>query len=719
VDLTHLFSFRFLLSFTRQAKAACLFSLYLIGLTGLNLSAWAQSDKLSNPEIKAQLIIYAPQGADPGQTILLGLQMTHSEGWHTYWLNPGDSGLATQFEWKLPLGWSAGEIVWPLPKKIRVSDLTNYGFEDTVVLGVPVVIPADFKTNRDSVSIGLKASWLICKVACIPQEGTFELRLPIKSSYALHANLFEALKSQQAKNIDVTQNKAQLNGHNLQIEVKGLPANWAQQSIAVFPEQSEVLASSVELQSTQKPIWKNGVWSIQAPLHLLRTTEPKQLSLILISGDANRSAARVVVDIEGVWPKENKTPPSPRSIASTDITLGLFAALMGAFLGGLLLNLMPCVLPVLAIKMVGMAHNKNSNPYGLASAYALGVLMICWGLGFALLLLRASGEQLGWGFQLQSPWVVTALSILFTLIALNLWDVWSLNGTLGARLAALRFQNPYLDEMASGMLSVVVATPCTAPMMGAAMGLALALPIWQSMLIFSALGLGVATPVVLLTVLPFFRKLMPQPGPWMGHLRHALAFPMLGTVIWLSWVLGNQNGVDAMACLWLVLLFITLLLWSLKFNNKLNTALSFLIACLLALVVIQWAGLLFKESALINEQSSQQKNGWQPWSEERVTQALNQGQPVFVDFTAAWCITCQVNKKTTLSSDSVLKHFADKKVLLLRADWTRRDSAISNAIEKLGRSGVPVYVLYRRQQDARVFSELLSSKEIHQALDGL
>ncbi|MSQ57013.1 MAG: DUF255 domain-containing protein [Limnohabitans sp.] len=686
----------------------------------MNPTAWAQSDKLSNPEIKAQLIAYAPQGVDPGRTIWLGLQMTHSEGWHTYWLNPGDSGLATQFEWKLPLGWLAGDIVWSLPQKIRVADLTNYGFEDTVVLGLPVVIPADFKANRDAVTIGLKASWLICKIACIPQEGTFELRLPIKSSYALHGNLFEALKNKQAKTIVAVQNKAQLKGHNLNIQIKGLPTDWLYQSIAVFPEQPEVLASGVESQSIQKPIWTNDVWSIQAPLHLLRTTEPKQLALLLIRGDANdRSAVRVVVDIEGVWPQENKSPPPPRSVASTDISVGFFAALIGAFLGGLLLNLMPCVLPVLAIKMVGMAHNKNSNAYGRASAYAVGVLIICWGLGFALLLLRASGEQLGWGFQLQSPWVVTGLAILFTLIALNLWDVWSLNGSFGGRLSDLRFQNPYLDEMASGMLSVVVATPCTAPMMGAAMGLALTLPIWQSMLIFTALGLGVATPVILLTVLPFFRKVMPQPDPWMDHLRHALAFPMLATVIWLSWVLGHQNGVDASACLWLVLLLITLLLWSLKFNRKLNAAFSLLIACLFFFVVIQWGALLFKETSSITEQSSLQKNGWQSWSEERVSQALKQDQPVFVDFTAAWCITCQVNEKTTLSSDSVLKHFADKKVFLLRADWTRRDPAISNAIEKLGRSGVPVYVLYRRQQDAHVFSELLSSEEIHQALDGL
>jgi thiol:disulfide interchange protein DsbD len=360
-------------------------------------------------------------------------------------------------------------------------------------------------------------------------------------------------------------------------------------------------------------------------------------------------------------------------------------------------------------------------------AYTAGVVLSMAALGGALLALRAGGEQLGWGFQLQSPAVVSALAVLFTLIALNLLGLLEWGNLVPSGLAGMQLRHPAADAALSGVLAVAVASPCTAPFMGASLGLALTLPAWQAMGIFVALGLGLALPFALASTLPQLARLLPRPGVWMLHLRQFMAFPMAATVLWLLWVLGHLGGLDAAASLAVLLWCLALTVWALNLQGRSRWVFATLaLAASLALLRAVGPNVLAAPTAAaaapaeLNATSGSATPGaWQTWSAQRVRSELQNGRPVFVDFTAAWCITCQYNKQTTLSQDAVLQDFAAKQVTLLRADWTQRDPAITQALAELGRSGVPVYVLYAPGKPATVMSEILSAADLRAALMAL
>jgi thiol:disulfide interchange protein DsbD len=413
---------------------------------------------------------------------------------------------------------------------------------------------------------------------------------------------------------------------------------------------------------------------------------------------------------------------------SDEGALGFVLALIGAFVGGLILNLMPCVLPVLAIKLLGFAqHSRAHRAHRVAGiAYTAGVVLSFLALGAGVLALRAAGEQLGWGFQLQSPVVVSVLAAFFTLIALNLFGLFEFGQILPSRVASFQYKHPVMDAALSGVLAVAVASPCTAPFMGASLGLAMTLPTWQALSIFVAMGLGLAAPYLLASFMPAVARLLPHPGPWMVTLRQLLAFPMLATVVWLLWVLGQQTSLDAAMFALVGLLLLAALIWALKQHTPAARGLAWLIAAALV-----WGAFSFAEElnapATSAVESNSASNGsasngsavWQPWSETAVAQSLAQGRPVFVDFTAAWCVTCQINKKSTLSNNEVLADFAAHQVTLMRADWTRRDPTITAALTALGRSGVPVYVLHAPGKAPLVLSELLSVSKMKEALTTL
>jgi thiol:disulfide interchange protein DsbD len=413
--------------------------------------------------------------------------------------------------------------------------------------------------------------------------------------------------------------------------------------------------------------------------------------------------------------------------------LGFALALVGAFLGGLILNLMPCVLPVLAIKLLGFAqHSRAHRAHRIAGmAYTAGVVLSFLALGAGVLALRAAGEQLGWGFQLQSPMVVSVLAALFTLIALNLFGLFEFGQILPSRVASFQHQHPVIDAALSGVLAVAVASPCTAPFMGASLGLAMTLPIWQALAIFVAMGLGLAAPYLLASLMPAVARLLPHPGAWMVTLRQLLAFPMLATVVWLLWVLGQQTSLDAAMFALGGLLLMAGLIWALRLKTPSGRVLLWLFAAALAFstwtlreaidaptppVSTTNTPLALEGDTPSGRLSASSSPTWHAWSEARVAQSLAQGRPVFVDFTAAWCVTCQINKKSTLSNSEVLADFAAHQVTLMRADWTRRDPAITAALTALGRSGVPVYVLHAPGKAPLVLSELLSVSKMKEAL---
>jgi thiol:disulfide interchange protein DsbD len=565
----------------------------------------------------------------------------------------------------------------------------------------------------------------VCKQECIPQEGKFEIQLPVAGSTASHSAAFEALLSAQPQTLQPSPQNAPISDKGLALRIQGLPSSLQGQPLQLFAQSSEVLASGLGVDALAGQ-WQGSDYVLQAPLHAMRSSEPAKLGLLIVGGSADQAKAwRVNLAVQGTWPPEGSATvakasalvslPSPVEEAAS--WPALLAALLGAFLGGLLLNLMPCVLPVLAIKVLSLSqhHHSVAERRAIGLTYALGVIASMLGLALLVAGLRASGQQLGWGFQLQSPLVVSVLAVLFTLIALNLLGVLQVNAAWSSGLAAQWVRHPLADAFLSGVLAVVVAAPCTAPFMGASVGIALTLPLWQGLLIFVALGVGLALPFTLLSWVPAWARWLPRPGIWMERLRQLLAFPMLATVVWLLWVLGQQTSIDGMAVMLAALLLVSACVWALGLSGNAKWLGTGLWGGLLLLLVLTWGPLVWKEAPAINDKTSSNAE-WQAWSPEREASALKAGQTVFIDFTAAWCVTCQVNKQTTLRNAKVLQAFADKKVLLLRADWTRRDPAITQALGRLGRSGVPVYVLLVPQQPPKVLSEVLSPDLVLQAL---
>ena len=679
------------------------------------------SSVVTTPQVRAELIAHAPQGVQAGQPLWLGLQLTHQAGWHTYWRNPGDSGLATQLSWQLPEGMQAGDTLWPLPHMITVGNMVNHGFENTVLLAVPVQISKTFKSGTTEVR--LQADWLVCKQECIPQSGQFVLKLPAAASIADHGLAFEQLLNEQPLVLSPSTQTAQLNAQGLALQIQGLPPEVQGHALKAYAETPEVLASGLGMQVGG--IWQNGVWQMNAPVHRMRSTEPKQLGLLLVDDSQTPAAAwQLKLDIQGKWPEAApltvaaEAPSNAAPLASN--VSGLLSAMFGALLGGLLLNLMPCVLPVLAIKVLSLSKASISATQrrGIGTAYAAGVLLSMLALALLVMGLRAAGSQLGWGFQLQSPWLVAALALLFTLIALNLSGLLELRGNWTGSLAVQMARHPLADAFLSGVLAVVVAAPCTAPFMGASVGIAFTLPAWQGLLIFVCLGSGLALPFTLSAWVPAAARWLPRPGAWMAVLRQALAFPMLLTVVWLLWVFARQTGAEAAAVLLAALVLLCGLAWSLGLKGK--SAWWVRAVFVSALCGLLWlAQPAMRQFSAADSATSVSESQWQAWSEERVGKALQAGQPVFIDFTAAWCVTCQVNKQTTLRDSRVLQAFADKHVLLLQADWTRRDPAITQALSALGRSGVPVYVLQAPGKQALVLSELLTPDLVLKALADL
>ncbi|PUE62451.1 protein-disulfide reductase [Limnohabitans sp. Rim8] len=719
------------------------FGVLLWGACAFTLPSNAQtlaSAVVSTPQLRAELVVHAPQGVQAGQPMWVGLQLTHQPEWHTYWRNPGDSGLPTQLELNLPAGITAGEVQWPLPQKLKAGSLTNYGFDKTVLLAVPLTVSTQFKPNAtQTLDIQLHANWLVCRLECIPQEGDFALRIPVNSSFAPHATAFSALLAEQAKALPGVKATTRFEAQRLTLQISGLPTSLHGKTLRVFPDTAELVASATEQHPRASQSWQGDVWTAQLPLSNLRMTEPKQMGFLLIADEgAKRQGFVVSAPVTHAWPAVSDLPADSATVTNTtshasaignetmlgsDGFLGFALALLGAFVGGLILNLMPCVLPVLAIKLLGFAqHSHAHRAHRVAGlAYTAGVVLSFLALGAGVLALRAAGEQLGWGFQLQSPVVVSVLAALFTLIALNLLGLFEFGQILPSRVASFQYKHPVMDAALSGVLAVAVASPCTAPFMGASLGLAMTLPTWQALTIFMAMGLGLAAPYLLASFVPAVARLLPHPGPWMVMLRQLLAFPLLATVVWLLWVLGQQTSLDAAMFALGGLLLLTALMWALKQHGPASRVLSGLLAAALV-----WGALTFAEdlkaptsspsTPTLPSNAQTQGAVWQPWSDAAVAQSLAQSRPVFIDFTAAWCVTCQINKKSTLSNSDVLADVAAHQVTLMRADWTRRDPAITAALTALGRSGVPVYVLHAPGKAPLVLSELLSVRQMREAL---
>ena len=706
---------------------ACILTLWLPAPA----AAAAPSAVVVTPQVRAELVAHAPEGLAPGKAAWLGLKIEHQPQWHTYWKNPGDSGLPTSMSWTLPAGAVAGDILWPTPGKLPVGPLLNYGYEGTLLLPVPLTVPAGFKA--EALDVQLHAEWLVCKDVCIPESGDFVLRLPAQAATAGHTALFAAARAAQPQTVAGLKVTASVAGQALVVRASGLPAAWQGNAISFFPETSNLIQTAAPV----KGEWKGSDWSARVPLDPQRSAAPATLPAVLVAAGES-AGVQVQVDVTTPWPAAAPPPaplpsltqeavPSQAPTAPSSLPLALLLALAG----GALLNLMPCVFPILSLKVLGFASQVNDRRALLAGglAYSVGVVLSFVALAGLLLALRAGGEQLGWGFQLQSPAVVAVLAALFTLIGLNLAGVFEFGSVLPGSWAAARARNPVIDSLLTGVLAVAVASPCTAPFMGASLGAAVTLPTAQALAVFGALGLGMALPFLAASAFPQLARLLPRPGVWMAHFKVLMAFPMFATVVWLVWVLGQQAGIDGAAALLLVLLALAFSAWALgspALGPHARRGFG-AVAVLLMAAVLFWAAPSLRQEAAASSPGSPGSpgasalpEGWQPWSVERGAQAQAEGRTVFVDFTAAWCVTCQVNKRTTLADAGVKADFDQRRVLLLRADWTRRDAAISAELARLGRSGVPVYALYAPgAAGPKILSEILSPDEVRTALASL
>ncbi len=726
----------------------------LLALAALPASAAAIGQGLPTGQNRVRVeLVPEPSTARPGEPFQALLRMRIAPGWHTYWINPGDSGLATSLEWQLPSGVTAGALSWPVPKRLPVGPLMNYGYEDEVLLPVQVTVPAAFSDTV--LRVAARAEWLVCKDVCIPESAAVGFQLPVAPIAALAdprtAPLFAAARAALPGSLPAWTATASAADGRLRIALRapvGIPAPAGE---VYFYNATEGQVAHAAAQTVARH--RDGLL-IDVPLQPQPVTPVGRMDGLLVAaagfGPGQPVAATIGSPLSSTLPDLGPllatttvagpaarvgqpfavAPPPQENAAAA----GLLVALLLALAGGLVLNLMPCVFPVLSLKALAMVGQASSDPRGLRSsglAFGAGVLLAFWTLAGTLIALRAGGEQVGWGFQLQSPPFIAAMAVLFTLLALNLAGVFEVGSRVAALAGSLPERKGPAGSFFNGMLAVAVAAPCTAPFMGAALGYALAQPAPHALAVFTALALGMALPYLLLSFVPGLARMLPRPGHWMVTFRQAMVFPLLATVAWLAWVLGLQAGVDAVFGLLAGLVLIAFAAWlyghfAVPAASRGSRAIALGCGLLVALAggYLAWPPAT-QDAPAAPPAAARQGDAhdpgqpWQAWSPDRVAALRAEGRAVFIDFTAAWCVTCQANKQLVLDTAAVREAFARRNTATLRADWTRRDRAISEALAGYGRSGVPVYVLYLPGRDAPILlPELLTRDGVRAALDG-
>jgi thiol:disulfide interchange protein DsbD len=726
--------------------------------------------------VTVELIADRASVARSGQ-IELALRLAHEPGWHTYWRNSGDSGLPTTVEPSGPAQTLFGPLRWPAPKRMWVGPLANYGYEGEVALPFQAQLPAALPAG--TVRFEAFAQWLVCREVCVPGEARVALELPQSAPGeglrpSAQAALFQAMSARipdparalpanlflEARTASLTFDAAALAGAGVSAQgpqaVEFFP--YVPGEITPAAQQSLLRTSSgwrIDLQlaeDAKPPARMQGLlWVDDRPIEVqaqvavgpppdgrlvFSTPQPVASATTSSSDSAASGPGRLLQAGTPAASADRVSAPSVQRDSATSAS-GWLASLALGLIGGLLLNLMPCVFPVIGLKVLGFAQASPDAPEGRRAmrqggfAFAGGVLVSFWLLGGLMLALRAAGDAIGWGFQLQSPGFVAAMALLFVLIGLNFSGVFEIGlgltrlGNVGANGSADRRGPSLTGSFGAGVLAAAVATPCTAPFMGSALGLTLSQPPAQAMAVFTAIGLGMALPYALLGVFPAWLRVLPRPGRWMETLRQVLAFPMYASAVWLTWVLAQQAGADAMLRLLLAAVLLAAAAWAWgRFSGppraRPGLALSLVIACAAGMIS------LLEPVVRSDQEPAQQPSAaaptvaagdWEPWSEARVAAALAAGKPVFIDFTAAWCVTCQANKRLVLERPAVTQAFEQAGVVRLRADWTRRDALIAAELARHGRNGVPLYLLIRPgQREAHVLPEVLTVAGVLEAL---
>ena len=600
-----------------------------------------------------------------GEPFELAVRMKTDPGWHVYWKNPGDSGLPVSVRWDLPEGFKAGDVHWPVPDRLEEAGLTTYGYPQGVFLIADITPPAP--SAGDTVTLKARVEWLACEKICVPGKADLLLNLPVSTAASPSAWAYELARTREqwprpspwpvsafadARSI----------GLNVEVFVNEQPAMT---SLEFFPDRDDVIVHSAAqtLRATGRGL------ELSIPRSEVQPGQVDFLSGILVVRDAQgkRRAFEVVVDrvAQLAAPRPSR---GPAEAALPEVSLWL--ACLFAFIGGLILNLMPCVLPVLSIKVLSLIEHGGDRKKAFLSGlvYTLGVLVSFWLLAGLLIAFKGLGRQIGWGFQFQSPAFLIAMCLILLVFALNLWGFFEINVSFPRAAAYINQRYGHPKAFFSGVLAVVLATPCTAPFMGTAIGFAVAQSAFVNLLIFTFLGLGLAFPFIILSAFPRCLKFVPRPGPWMKMFKRFLALLLVATIFWLVWVLSYVVDTRTPA----------------KQAQRDETAIN-----------------------------------WLDYSPELMSGLAREGKTVFLDFTAKWCINCQVNERVALSNREVADKFRELGVVAVKADWTRFDARVTQALTGLGKNSIPVYVIYsgENHRDRKVLPEIITPATVLEALE--
>jgi thiol:disulfide interchange protein len=660
-------------------------------------ASYSISDSAATEQVAARLVA-SVDAVHPDSEIYLGVNQRIIPHWHTYWSNPGDSGLPTTIEWSLPADASASDILWPIPSRFNLGTITNYGYSDEVTLLSKIRVPANAKIG-ETFAVQATVDWLVCHEECIPQQVQLSLNLPIVAATSpnglgspLILNALAQLPVASPWPLQVTPIEG---GFNLDValtqeqikQIKDIwfyPADWGV-LVQNIPQPYQVTAKGLALQlkSGEAPLKPN-----QPLKGVLVISEQTDQGLLATGFTVAQIPQQLVVD--------------------TTANIGFVSALLLALIGGVILNLMPCVFPVLSLKALSLVSHANQSQTQIRLqgwVYTLGVLASFTFLAVLLIVLKAGGAQIGWGFQFQSPIFVLAVAYLMFAVGLSLSGVYMLGGSIAGVGSSLADRGGYSGSFFTGVLATIVATPCTAPFMAAALGYALAQPAPKLLAIFLSLGFGLALPYLLLANWPRLQRWLPRPGMWMERTKEIFAFPMYATAAWLVWVLAQQAGANAVIVALSGMILLGFAAW--LYNTTRNTSerterlgTGFALFVVLLALLLGYKG-VDTSAQLDTANTQQQEKNWEPYSAERLESLLADGKPVFLNFTAAWCISCLVNERVALSDSAVIKKFEASGITYLKGDWTKRDAEITAVLTKFGRSGVPLYVFYPAEKNAK------------------
>ena len=657
--------------------------------------------------VKAELLADT-NAVVPGKPFIVGLLLRTAPAWHTYWKFSGDAGLPTELKWKLPPGWKISEIQWPIPlKTIDPGDIQTYGYENEVLLIQEITPPA--KLDSPSVKLSADASWLVCERICIPGGATLQLELPVSTtSQPANTELFARYRRLLPQNLPganmATADWSRV-GSDLRLKITSETlANYPAVDFFPFPEQSTVVGHPrIESRNKNEIVFR-------IPIESSEKTLSSMAGLIVFSHQPNG-------EDRAAW---QLTTPSAVLAAHRAPVRGVFTFLLFGFLGGIILNLMPCVLPVISLKIFGFIQQAGQSRHKIfRSGVAFTIGIFAWFIALALLLitLKAAGRDVTWGgFQFTNAYFVLALSVIVLVFALNLFGVFEISLPQGMTrgLLSTTERKDDLGSFFQGVFATVLATPCTAPFLGTALGFAFTQSPPIILAMFIAVAAGMSAPYLLLSAQPAWLRFLPRPGPWMLHVKQFMGFLLLATLLFLLYVLGAQRGLEGAIWASCFLLVVSVACWMKgAFVVPTASVLKRSVVLVLMLVLVFASGVYFVGNkfyaANVPSVDSRLRGDWQAFTPERLQAELEQGHFVFVDFTAAWCLTCKFNEANVLESAEVREAFQRRGIVKLKADWTNGDPVITKLLQHFGRPGVPLYVLYPgKNEEPIVFPELLT-----------